>query len=107
MPWIMSRLAWKVGCGHNVYIETDAIVGCNNADRLIPRLKYHLEERGITKIHHICTVGGKSLLGSHWYCAQDLALNDIWRLEWEQYIQSLNCAGIRLRPIEDSLVWSW
>lgn len=104
--WIKCDLAWHVGCGSQIKVGVDPIIGLEH-DYLLPTIiPQYLDIIGLStldKIHHQNNGRANS---QKWFTAQDLGISGYLARIWENYTNKLNSAGVHLSNSVDKLVWA-
>ena len=99
------HMAWQVGDGENILLGIDPIVGLHSSFRLPEDLRSYLEDM------NICTLAQAQnslhYAQSYWLSAEDLDLGGSYNIIWNEYIEGLSGAGIRLTDHSDDLVWTY
>ena len=105
LPWLGKSLSRQVGCGNNVFIGIDPIIGVQDFITFPASFKEFLEDLDITSLSQ----AHNTLLGSHryWYTAEDLCVAGDWKLIWDSFMRSLEIGGIHLDSQPDILLWDY
>ena len=98
------HLAWQVGNGENILLGIDPIVGFRSSYSLPEDLRSYLEDLNVCSLAQARnTLSSRS----YWYTLEDLDIGGSYSTIWNNYIESLIGAGIRLSNSSDDLVWTY
>ena len=101
LNWIGQGLIWQVGCGTEVRVGVDPIVGLGSTYILPYELRTYLEDFGI-----ITLAQAKNQETGLWFTAEELDLCDEWSILWSSYTRGLEYNRISINMEADLLLWS-
>lgn len=104
--WIKQDLYWQVGSGANIRIGLDQVLGMEDSYPLSNTLINYLQVLGLNTLDRICIQRNDEAGFAVWMNSKDLVLSGCFATEWENYIRSLNSAGVKINLDPDRLVWS-
>lgn len=103
LPIILRNLKWLVGCGNNIYIGNDPIVGIEYWN-LSSDLLHSLHANNIFVLCHACV---RDLsFSTKWLSALELGLGDVYAVEWDTFVAELRSFGIMLKGVPDVILWA-
>lgn len=100
--WLAAELCWTVGNGRQIAVGVDPIL-CVSTDQVISTgLLSSLRSVGCYTLNSIHIQTSRA----YWSNADELRLPPLYAAEWNNYIHTLNCAGIRLNCGGDQVLWA-
>ena len=81
-----------MGNGHDILLGIDPIIGTLYSSWLPLYIRDYLEDLGISTLSQAHNI----LPGQqhYWYTTEDLNIDGDWKLLWENYMSSMECARI-------------
>ena len=104
--WISRSLSWKVGCGEEIRLGIDPVLGLEVQFLSSPSLIAFLNAQDIWHLSQVRNCSGSMFLEDYWFTAGYIGLPGDLAFEWSNFILALNSASIRLTEKADDLVWS-
>ena len=68
-------------------------------------LREYLCDFGITQLSQARNLDFGSNNQDYWYSTADLNLGGIWKEQWTEFVKGLTHGGIKIGPIDDTLLW--
>ena len=104
--WISRSLSWKVGCGEEIRLGIDPVLGLEVQFLSSPSLIAFLNAQDIWHLSQVRNCSGSMFLEDYWFTAGYLGLPGDLAFEWSNFILALNFVGIKVLEKSDDLVWS-
>ena len=102
---IKNWLAWQLGSGHKALIEIDPVAGCKSEYYLPLHIIRWIHSQDIWYFHQIRSGRVEDYDCGYWLDSNMIGITGADAYIWDHYVAELERNGIRLRDIEDSLVW--
>ena len=96
-----------VGNGKSLQIAIDPFIGDNGNFKLPVEILNHIANLGMVILNQIKRPWWSILNGGYWINSKDIGLYEGWADIWDNYINLLNNACIRLGNSKDKITWVW
>jgi len=90
----------------SIHIGADPWIGCGNLHNLSLGLIYSLNRSGVATIAQIGDLLNTTIYQKYWLSEEALDIPEQWHMEWRRNVAALIESYVRLRNVDDEMIWA-